>query len=195
VTPGACPLLTPAPYAGTVYRAVRIAHLVTPLKYGHTRTVTTRFNPATIARPGFHVLYFSEDRATTLYEVNAVLGSPHTFTVPNPTSFAAWTTIDVDVDLSAVVDLRAAGELAKIATTIQELTGDWVGYAARPPGATAPTQDLGTALSAVPRLEGFLTYSARDATQTNLVVFPHNLRPGSSIRYTDGTGRAHTPIP
>lgn len=129
-----------------------------------------------------------------LFEVQALLGSPYGTWVPNP--YQAWIILNVDVILHNIADLTRVSQQHLIDTTIQELTGDWRGYqlhtpatsAIQPTGLPAPTQELGEALFFVPDLEGFLTASARVPTRMNLVVFPDQLHPNSSIVYIDHTG-------
>jgi hypothetical protein len=88
-----------------------------------------------------------------------------------------------------------------IETTVQELTGDWQGYAFRetheeltaPYWTNIPTQRLGRALHQVRGLEGFLTYSAPVPIRRNLIVFPRKLRPGSLVRFENPvTGQTST---
>jgi hypothetical protein len=106
----------------------------------------------------------------------------------------------VTVSLTAVADLTDAAQLQLIDTSVQELTGDWIGYGFRnpqpnttPPYFTAvPTQQLAHAVHGTGMVEGFLTYSARVPTRRNLVVFPANFQAGSSLRYTDSHGTTHS---
>jgi hypothetical protein len=96
-----------------------------------------------------------------------------------------------------VADLTDVAIHQQLATTAQELTGDWRGYLIRSavmsvsqPTGLAPTQSLGFALHVVPGLEGFRAISAKVPTRVNLVVFPDKLLPGSSVRFHDpATGR------
>ena len=120
-----------------------------------------------------------------------------------PNSHSTWALVNAAVNLQAVVDLCDAGELRTIDTSVQELTGDWRGYRLRSPlppagtthGSDVPTHELGAELSNnTPDVEGLLTYSATVTDRRNLVVFPQNLRPGSSITftYTDALGAVIT---
>jgi len=125
-----------------------------------------------------------------VYEVGAILGSPSGPNVPNP--HQAWSILNVQVTLQAVADLTDVAAQQQLATTAQELTGDWSGYLMRnaflsvsQPTGTAPTQALGAALHAIPNLEGFRTISAKVPTHMNLVVFPDKLLPGSTITFRD----------
>ncbi len=82
------------------------------------------------------------------------------------------------------------------------ITGDWRGYRQRGPTTSvaaptgiAPTQELGAALHADPRVEGFPTLSARLPYSLVLGVFPQKLRPASWMTFTyqepDGNVRTH----
>jgi hypothetical protein len=163
--------------------------------------VRTRFNAGSPERPGFELLYLAEDHEVALFEVKALLGSPlpgETF-VPNPKGH--WIIINVQVQLGRVADLAQTSQLRLLETTIQELTGDWRGYAVRPTDpkleppywTNVPTQRLGRALHQVRGLEGFLTYSAPVPMRRNLVIFPRKLRRGSLVRFENPiTGQTHT---
>lgn len=199
----ACRSLRARPLTGTWYRAIRAHHFGTALAYSHTATIPGRFNAGSIARPGFPILYFGEDHQVTLFEVAALLGSPlpGQAYVPNPAS--PWTVINVTVNLSRIVDLSRRSQRALIATTTQELTGDWRGYALRTPAppvsapwwTNVPTQRLGAALQARRSVEGFLNWSAKVPTRRNLIVFPDRLRTGSFIRFVDPASGASHSIP
>jgi hypothetical protein len=179
---------------GTWIRALHPRHIANPLSAAHTPTHASRFSPGTMADPAFEILYLAEDPTVALFEVQALLGSayPGSTFVPNPAG-GAWTLVDVDVKLQAVVDFTKLTSCNGIGTSFQELTGDWRAYALRKPskprggrnGSDIPTQRLGRRLEKIPDLEGFLSYSARIATQRNLMIFPHKLLPGSQLRYRD----------
>lgn len=167
----------------------------------YTATAPSRFNPGNPGRPGFEILYFSEDHTVALFEVGAIVGSalPGGTHIPNPKSH--WIIINVQVQLGRVADFTQISQRRLIETTVQELTGDWQGYRFRethqklaaPYWTNVPTQRLGRALHQVRGLEGFLTYSARFPTRRNLVVFPRKLRPGSLVRFENPvTGQTHT---
>lgn len=188
-------LLTRRPHARGWFRAIRTAFLGTPLAVAHTVTIPGRFNYVAPGHPGFPILYLTEDPVTALFEVGAMLGSPHRVAVPGPGHH--WAIISVSVKLSGVVDLTRPAERRLIRASAQELTGDWDGYRLRrivrprpsPAWPVAPTQQLGQALHRVRGVEGVITYSARDATKKNLVVFPNKLRKGSVVRFTEPNGR------
>jgi hypothetical protein len=195
-----CRGLARRPLTGTWYRAIRPQYFQTALAFAHTATIPGRFNPGSSLHPGFSVLYLAEDPIVALYEVNAMLGSPLPGqpNVPNPAS--PWAVLNVAVRLNRVADLCRISQRRLVETTVQELTGDWRGYSLRNPNAVlnppywtnVPTQRLGTALRAVPKLQGFTTFSARLPTKRILVVFPDRLRGGARLRFTDpATGKAH----
>jgi RES domain-containing protein len=189
------------PLSGTWYRAINARYWETLLETAHTARIPGRFNAGCATHPGFEVLYFGEDHLVTLFEAQALLGSPdpHSSYLPNPNF--AWVIINVEVQLRSVADLTRRSQRITVGTTVQELTGDWRGYALRPAGVTlsaphwtdVPTQLLGYALHQTPDLEGFLTYSAKVTTKRNLVVFPTKLGRGSSLRFfNSATGQTHT---
>ena len=98
-----------------------------------------------------------------------------------------------------MADLTAVASQNLLATTAQELTGDWEGYQLRSPRTSvsepvglAPTQELGAAIYDVPDLEGFRTPSARVPYAMNLVVFPEKLQPGSRVVFSHPTLGTHS---
>jgi hypothetical protein len=198
---GACRSLATSSLTGTWYRATELRFWSRLLATEYTASSPGRFNAGDPDRPGFEVLYLAEDHQVALFEVGALLGSPlplGTF-IPNPSGH--WIIINVQVQLGRIADLTQFSPRRLIETTVQELTGDWQGYAFRttharlkPPYWTnVPTQRLGHALYRVRGLEGFLTYSSRAPTRRNVVLFPRKLRPGSSVRFENPiTGQAHT---
>lgn len=191
---GRCGFLGTQPLTGTWFRAIRPHFYSSALAYAHTSTIPGRFNGGTIGRPAFPVIYLGEDQIVTMFEVTALLGStlPGQSYLPNPAN--PWTIVNVAVQLSRIVDLCQDSQRRVVETTIQELTGDWRGYALRHPGrGLSPTQRLGAALCSVSGVEGFLTYSAKVPTRRNLVVFPTKLRSGSFVRFSDpNTSQVHS---
>lgn len=197
-----CGRLHHRPLQGTWIRALHPRNLANPLGTAHTTTHATRFNPGTPSDPAFEILYLAEDASVALFEVQALLGSayPGTAFVPNPVG-GAWSVMDVQVHLQAIIDFSQLASRRRIHTSVQELTGDWRAYALRKPdrirggmhGSDVPTQKLGRRLERIRGLEGFLSYSSRVATRRILMVFPHKLLPGSQLRYRDpATGTWHT---
>lgn len=174
------------------------------LRYKHTASSSTRFNPGTTASPAFPLLYFADDPVVALLEVGALVGHPW---LPGgmPGSMlthpaGSFSVVSVTVRLSAVVDLTDFGNLGAIGSSPQELTGDWKGYDLRgarlpppslgitvsTPTGNAPTQDLGQALAFASGAEGLLTYSARVGYRRILALFPTSLNPSSSLIANDG---------
>ena len=189
-----CGKLARVPLGGTWYRAM-VPSYATPvhaIAFAHTKTAPTRFNEG---HGGFATLYLAEDPMVALFEVEAMLGSPHSTWLPVPGR--NWTILSVSVVLQAIVDLTRALPQATLGTTVQELTGDWRGYRLRsaipsvsqPAGVPAPTQELGAALYAVDGLEGFLSTSAKVPTHQILIVFPDKLAAGSELVCHDDKGK------
>ena len=198
-----CTALQPRPLTGIWYRAIQPQFWTTALATYQTRVIPSRFNTGATATPQFELLYLSENHLVALFEVQALLGSPTQpgGIIPHPRQ--AWTVLNVEVQLHAVVDLTQDFQLQLIETTAQELTGDWRSYQQRRPTTSvsrparvAPTQALGAALFAVPGLEGFRTLSAKLPYYSNLVVFPQKLQPGSQVVFSDpATGQRHALTP
>lgn len=189
--------------SGTWFRALQPHFLPTALHTSHTKTIPSRFNVGAAASPQFEVLYLAENHMVALFEVQALLGSPSTpgGVVPHPRR--AWAIMNVNVNLRSVVDLTDPAAQAILASSAQELTGDWRGYQLRgsytsvtKPTGIAPTQELGAALYATPGLEGFRTLSAKLPDQMVLVVFPQKLQPSSSVEFWNpATGQTHSITP
>lgn len=168
------PLPGPGYTRSTWYRTVRDKYAGQPLDWEHTRYHGSRFKRSD-AR--FSILYFAPDDSTALLEARGLLSHLPQGGVPGRSK--PWSTVPVTVRLDRVVDLRTTAERKQIATTVQELTGDWVDYAYRtastpevsstPP---APTQELGEALYYKTDCQGFLSPSSKNSMLPNLVVFP-----------------------
>lgn len=190
--------LTRGPLGGTWYRAIATVFLPTALSVSHSRTVPGRFNNGSPTGPSFPVLYLGEDPVLALFEVQALFGSPTPGgIVPNPKIAVA--SLNVKIFLHEVADLTDLHQQSIFDTNVQELTGDWRGFRLRGPSTsvrlptgTAPTQELGAALYAVPTLEGFVTVSAKLSYQQILVVFPDKLHSASLIEHTDKNGTVHS---
>jgi RES domain-containing protein len=193
--------LTRNPLTGTWYRAIPTVFLSTALNLSHSRTVPGRFNDGSPVAPSFPILYLAENHMLALFEVEALFGSPAPgHTVPNPGKAVA--VLNVNTTLREVADLTNLHEQSIFDTNVQELTGDWRGFKLRNlstpvqlPTGTAPTQELGAALYAVPNLEGFVTVSAKLSYQKILVVFPDKLHSLKAIEHVDQFGTVHHLIP
>jgi RES domain len=151
---GACRKLDQSPETGVWYRAVRLAHLTTPINTAHTKSTPSRFSPGPSANPPFEILYLSESPQVAQFEIGALAGDPLVVggILNAQGSFAA---IYVKVVLQRIADLTVLSQQDLIESTAQELTGDWRGYQHRAaagssiqePVGTKPTQDLGEVFS------------------------------------------------
>ena len=195
--------LSRVPHSGTWYRAVAPRFVSTAIVTTHSKTISSRYSPASRASPGFEVLYLAENHLVAMFEAQALFGSPLNpgGVVAHPT--ASLLTLAIQVQLTAVVDVSNPTQAALLDTNAQELTGDWRGYQQRSPATSvsgptgkAPTQDFGEQLFAVcPDVQGLLTLSARLPYYRVLAVFPSRLRKGVDyVRYsiTDPAGQLKT---
>lgn len=198
----ACGALPTAPERGTWYRLIPPGHIATALSSAHTRIARTRFNGGSSlsARAQFAALYFADDPTVAQFEAGAVLGSltpgGH---LPHPRR--SFVSLNVTMALQKVADLSDVAAQTSLATTAQELTGDWQGYQLRTPltnvsapTGLAPTQELGHALFNT-GIEGFRSISARVPYHQTLIVFPENFLPGSSLTYRDDRGHILHTVP
>jgi hypothetical protein len=180
------------PVVATWYRAIKPQHLASALNYSHARLAASRYCAGPVAAEPFDILYLAETPEVVLFEVEAQFGSPSVpgGVVANPSG--SWIIINSQVQLSKVADLTDAVRTPEIlATTAQELTGDWKGYSLRSdrtsvsaPVGIAPTQALGAALYASGAFEGFLAISAKMPYQKVLGVFPNRMAERNFVRYT-----------
>ena len=132
----------------------------------------TRFNPGPAVSPSFGLLYFAPDPITALFEVEALLGSVFSVSVPNPYRSAAVLAYN-QIPAYRVADLGNAANRRIVESTLQEMTGEWRTYRS-PYRHPAPTQALAQALHAInPAIQGFLAPSARNPDVSNLILF-HN---------------------
>ena len=106
-----------------------------------------------------------------------------------------WTVFEYEIAAQLnIVDLGDPTARGQAPTTVQELTGDWLGYYHRhthtspvhPPSvqggrAVAPSQELAARLHNAPDVQGFLTPSAKLPLTANLVLFFHRLQPGTIL--------------
>ena len=143
------------------------------------------------------LLYFAPNPVTALLEARALLGFPLGPLAPAGIH-RHWTVFRYTVTLArnAIVDFGDPKQRSAFDTTIQEMTGDWEGYALRrtsnsPTSAvrvgrlTAPTQELAARLQSDLSLQGFLAPSARNPIDANLVLLYDRLAQGSVV----ATGR------
>jgi hypothetical protein len=196
----ACAGLSPTIEKRVWYRAIGPKYSSTALSGTHTTGSRSRFSagPLLPAPEQFQILYFAEDPLVALYEFGAMLGNPLIpgRSVPNPSVTTLM--LNVAITLGHVFDLTdVVSAQATLQTTTQELTGDWDGYQLRSaltsitaPTGVAPTQELGLELFRT-GIEGFRSISAKIPFACTLMVFPTNLRRGSSVVYTDGGRTVH----
>lgn len=195
----ACRSLRLRPVSGVWFRAIQPQYWRSCLKTAQTKIYPGRFHAPRHGKGGFEVLYLAENSLVALLETEAVFGSLESgsfFSHPH----LAWIVLNVELSLQHVADLTDSLEQAKLETSAQELTGDWIGYqkhttstSIKGPGGLAPTQQLGAALYKLPRLEAFQTVSSKLAVHRNLVVFPQKLLPGSGVVFHHpATGQKHS---
>jgi len=179
---------------GSWYRAVRPQYLAEALNVEHTSKGMGRFHRAGTCT----ILYLVGSPDASLYEVEYITGRPGVpgGSIPNPRA-GAFTILTVEASLARVIDLTDADTREAFRTTAQELTGDWRGYWQRDastrlqePTGPAPTQNLGGALFACGRFEGFVSFSAQVPYEPILCVFPDRLQRGAYVEYswTDSAG-------
>jgi hypothetical protein len=185
--------LTPIAISGIWWRSIQTRFIKTPLQTKHTKTATGRFHYGTKQNPGWEVIYLSENHFVSQFEVDLILGSatPGQTFVPNPSAIG-WSFFPVTVNASSIVDLTSPAEIAKIETSIQELTGDWKGYEFRPfhplqkgVRPIAPTQHLAYEMEKTGLFEGLLTWSSRIPDRKNLVLFPKQKQSANIVEYDD----------
>ena len=200
----ACGTLPRTPENAVWYRLILPGHLTTALGSAHTKLRSGRFNAGPLLPPHdqFPILSFADDLIVAQFEVGAVLGSltPGGY-LPHP-RHSSFVTLNVQIILHDVIDLTGVSTAqAPLGTNAQELTGDWRGYNTRTastsvsvPTGSAPTQELGKALSST-GVEGFRSISAKVTHHKTLFVFPNNLRTGSSLTFSDPSGAIVHQIP
>ena len=145
------------------------------------RPSKSRFNPG-----GIQAMYFAPDQLLARFEARDVLGQwfgriDHAV----PSRLERHVVVEYRVRLGprpAIVDVRLP-QLAKLETSVQEMTGDWHSYGLR--GTEAPTQVLARAvLGRADAPMGLTAPSARNPLQDNLILFANRL-PSESIFFHD----------
>jgi hypothetical protein len=169
---GGCAKLALRPHAGTWFRALNLRHWKTRLITDHSRASRSRFSNASTTAPLYRILYLGENHQVAIYEVGALLGNPN---APVSSPKGTWVLMSLQITLYHVADLCDATQQKLISTNDQELTGAWANSS-----SAAPTQHLGTALHAVPSLEGFAFPSSKVGSR-NLAIFPDKLDTRSSV--------------
>lgn len=193
-----CSKLPLAPLTGVWYRCIPPQFWKSSLQTRQTTKIHSRFNAGPLARPRFEILYLCENPALALEEVEAQFYTRAGQVVANPTQ--SWLVMNVIVELQSAGNITDVAAQHRLETNSQELTGDWQGYQIRrshssvpAPTGIAPTQQLGQALFAVPKLEGFQTISAKRSDHRSLVVFPQKLLTASSLRFVNPiSGKVHS---
>jgi RES domain-containing protein len=104
--------LAAVPHTGTWYRAVNPRFTSSAISTTHSKTITSRFSPASPANP-FRDLYLAENHLVAMFEAQALFGSPLTpgGVAPHPT--ASLVTLAIQVQLSFVVDLTKPRRLTQ----------------------------------------------------------------------------------
>jgi hypothetical protein len=130
----ACHSLPTRGVSGTWFRAIDTTFLRRPLVTKYSRLVRSRFNhgkhPGMARSALFEVLYLSENHLVGQLEMGALLGSLITgHLVGNP--HVTVTVLPMRVQLQRVADLTDPASQSLLATTAQEMTGDWQGYHVR----------------------------------------------------------------
>ena len=188
--------MTPSPLRrhGPWYSAAP-ASVATPT-HVPSRNSLNRFNDGAGA---FSLRYFAADPVTALLEATALHGNYATGYVPAPPPARRWTVFRYQIvqpQPITIVDLADPAARALAPTTVQELTGDWIGYRHRSlfvaslpahmpriqgAAATAPTQNLANRIHASTTAHGLLVPSAKAPTVANLVLFFTRLPPGTIL--------------
>ena len=155
-----------------------------------SRTSRNRFNDGSGA---FALRYLAVSPVTALVEAAAFHGAYATgfAAPPQPRS---WTVYHYEIvaplDIVNFADPAIRGQAP---TTVQELTGDWLGYHHRSQapahqavvqgtGTIAPSQELAKRVHSSSCAHGFLTPSAKAPLNANLVLF-FDLLPPAAIRH------------
>ena len=183
MTPGA--LARRGPWYSAAPTGVAVPHHVP------SSTSRNRFNDGGGA---FALRYLAAEPTIALLEAAALHGAYATGFVA-PLRPRSWTLFHYEVVVALnVVDFADHAIRSGAPTTVQELTGDWLGYHHRrmgtlpvhPPAVNgsrslAPSQELAARLHALPSVHGFLTPSAKTPLTANLVLFFGRLPPGAIL--------------
>lgn len=177
--------LPTAAFADVAFRVMLARYAPTELsRIGSLRT-GGRFNG-----PGrFEALYLASSPLTARQEVDALAQTAEGLRgVQGPPRIL----LSVECHLQAIVDLTASSAWPPLGTTLDELCAPW--RPANALGALAPAQGLGE-LIYQRGIEGVRAPSAHDRSSPNLVVFPHRLLPGSTVRVFDDSGLIDAHLP
>ena len=166
--------LVPLPLIQTTwYRSVPERYQFEPPRIG---TTASRYNSG-----GLRVIYFAPDPLLARFEARDLLG--HWFGDAVPAERPRDIVVEYRINIGrapAIADARPI-QLKIIATTVQEMTGDWLTY---PWGTSnAPTQELAQAVfDRDEEPTGLIAPSARNPRQANLILFAERL-PSLSISF------------
>ena len=181
------PLVCRDPWFGAAPSSVAVPHHVP------SATARNRFNDGGGV---FALRYLAADPVTALLEAVALHGSYASGFVPGPPPARAWTIFRYRIAKSlTVVDFTLPSDRTAADTTVQELTGDWLGYYQRNlfshglpahlprvvSSPVAPTQRLANDAYSSTTAHGLLTPSAKSPTIANLVLFFARLPVGSLL--------------
>jgi RES domain len=138
----------------------------------------------------FQILYFAEDHQTALFEFGAMVGSPHIpgRAIPNPG--VPSLVLNVQITLQQVFDLTQVRSAQVPLQTTDRYQSRSPMTSVTAPIGLAETQTLGEALFQT-GIEGFRSLSVKIPYARTLMVFPTNLRRGSSIVYIDSGTVVH----
>lgn len=160
-----------------------------PIRGFFFRNIAARFRPLGLSALGsiaagarwnrrgeLEALYFADSPITALFEVGALTPGAGTAVLPQP--IEPRIELSVDINLTAVLDLREATVRSAIGLTDANLRAPWL--LAQRTGRTVPQEVAVAAIHA--GAEALLVPSvATPMGATNLVVFPNALRSGSSL--------------
>ena len=176
------------PWFGAAPSSVAVPHHVP------SATSRNRFNQGT---GSFALRYLAADPVTALLEAVALHGSYASGFVPGPPPARGWTVFRYRITTPlTVLDFTHPSVRSAADTTIQELTGDWLGYHHRSlfghalpahlprvvsSHPVAPTQRLANDAYSSTAAHGLLAPSAKSPTIANLVLFHARLPVGSLL--------------
>lgn len=173
------------PAEGVAYRVIPARHYLTALSAIGSLQRGGRYNP----RGKLEALYLSDNPVTALHEVEAI---QQTSSHLVGRTFSPKTVLSVAYRIQHALDLTLAENLHSLESSITELIQPWV--LEQSASAMAATQRLGWAASQA-GVEMLRVPSAKDPTKCNLVIYPANLRPGSTLHVYDDSGFIDAQLP
>ena len=170
---------------GVAFRVIPAQYHVTALSGIGSLKRGGRFNPKGL----LEALYLSESPITALQEVEAIM---QTSAKLMGLKVGPKTLLSVEYSLQKLLDLTDSNIQAALQTSTEELTAPWL---LKQTGASfAPTQQLGLAVAAS-GVEALMSSSSKNPDAANLVIYPHNLLQGSSLRVFDESGFIDATLP